>query len=311
MQNFYLEISIIFFTLIILLFGLIFLFNYYLKKFELHNYWLGEKLKKKKKAKLRKRFVYRVMNMAQKMAPRAKSLLSFRNIEKDREQLQLAGSPYGMTVDSYYGLKLTLGAFGGVLFLILFILGIRAFVIASVLLTFLAFMWPDIWLSLKAKERQRKISEEMPDFLDTISVMLHAGSSLDGSLKTSTNYMEGPLYEEIKKFNQEIELGVPRKTAYENLMNRNDSQELSALVKSLIQGSELGVSIAHTFQVQAEDLRSSRGSIAKEKAAKSNPKISLVTTFLIAPSLFFLIVGLLLLNLIYNPENFGVTGFFN
>ncbi|WP_277679685.1 type II secretion system F family protein [Gracilibacillus dipsosauri] len=310
MKSFYFEISIIFFTLIALLIGFIFLFNYYLKKIELHSRWLGDKLKKKKKDKLTKRIASLTMGLAKKLAPRSRTILSFRNVEKDKKQLQLAGNPYGMSVDIYYGLKLVLGAVGGVLFFISMILGDRSLLIWSTILAFLGFMWPDIWISLKAKERQRKIGEEMPDFLDTISVMLQAGSSLDGSLRTSTQYMKGPLYEEIKKFNQEIELGVPRKTAYENLMKRNNSKELSSLVQSLIQGTELGVPVAQTFQVQAEDLRSSRGSLAKEKAAKANPKISLVTTFLIAPALFFLIVGLLVLNLIYNPENFGVSGFF-
>lgn len=303
------EIVLIIGSLLFLLIGIIFLFNYFAKKIDLQGFWLGERLKKQKKRPLRKRFVTKVMKMAKKLGPRAQSYFSFRNEEKDKRQLSLAGNPYDMTLETFYGLKLTLALMGVFLFILSFLLGSRSFLIWSTILTFVGFMWPDIWISRRAKERQRKIGEEMPDFLDTISVMLQAGSSLDGSLRTSTAFMKGPLYEEIKKFNQEIELGVPRKTAYLNLMNRNTSQELHTLVQALIQGSELGVPVAHTFRIHAEDLRSSRGSLAKEKAAKANPKISLVTTFLIAPAIFFLLVGLLILNVIFNPGSFGVDGF--
>ncbi|WP_164668236.1 type II secretion system F family protein [Virgibacillus doumboii] len=309
MEEFRYVILLILLALCMLLAGFIFLYVFFVKRANLIEHWEGDALKKRKKEKLYHRARNSLLALGNRMGPRATSLLSFRNKEKDRNQLKLAGS--SLALEGYYGLKLVLGFIGVIILLLSIILGIRLFIIISVLISFFGFMAPDIALSIKAKERQRKIGEEMPDFLDTISVMLQAGSSLDGSLKTSSKYMEGPLFEEIKKFNQEIELGVPRKTAYTNLMKRNNSKELHTLVQSLIQGAELGVPVAQTFSVQAEDLRSTRGSLAKEKAAKANPKISLVTTFLIAPSIFFLLIGLMVLNMIYNPESFGVENIIN
>ncbi|TMN23279.1 type II secretion system F family protein [Lentibacillus cibarius] len=308
MGGFQAAIVLIILILISLLFASIFLYIYFTKKINLQKRW-EKNMKKQPRVKLTHRIKKRLLAWGANMGPRASSLLSFRNTEKDKKQLHLAGS--NMTLNTFYGLKLVLVFLGAIFFFVSFILGSTMLLLLSVLLCFAAFMAPDIYISMKAKERQRRIGEEMPDFLDTISVMLEAGSSLDGSLKTSTKYMEGPLFEEIKKFNQEIELGVPRKTAYLHLMNRNNSKELQALVQALIQGNELGVPVAQTFSVQAEDLRSSRGSLAKEKAAKANPKISLVTTFLIAPSIFFLLIGLMILNMIYNPDSFGVTNIFN
>jgi tight adherence protein C len=308
MVKFQLAIILIFLVLLMFFIGCIFLYVFFIKKINLHKRW-EDGLNKKKKIKLIDRVKMIILSFGKKLGPRAFNILSFRNNEKDRRQLRLAGLE--MDLNTYYGLKMALFVIAFVLLLLSMVIGIRLFVLISLLLCFAGFMGPDIYIGVKAKERQRRIGEDMPDFLDTISVMLGAGSSLDGSLKISTKYMEGPLFEEIKKFNQEIDLGVPRKTAYLNLMDRNKSKELNTLVQALVQGNELGVPVAQTFNVQAEDLRSSRGSIAKEKAAKANPKISLVTTFLIAPSIFLLLIGLMILNMIYNPDSFGVTNILN
>ncbi len=133
---------------------------------------------------------------------------------------------------------------------------------------------------------------------------------MDSALRQVTEQMDGPLSEEIQRFNREIDLGVPRRQALLNLLNRNTSKELEMLVNSLMQGADLGVPVSTTFRVQAEDLRSMRGFRAKEKAAKASPQVTLVTTFLVAPAVFFLIIGLLFLNMLYNPEAFGLDVWF-
>ncbi|WJH34647.1 type II secretion system F family protein [Paenibacillus sp. CC-CFT747] len=89
-------------------------------------------------------------------------------------------------------------------------------------------------------------------------------------------------------------------------MNRNQSKELETLILSLIQGSRLGVPIANTFKLLAEDMRESRIGKIKERAAKAGPKVTMITTFLIMPAVILSIMGLLVLNFIYNPGAFGI-----
>ena len=69
------------------------------------------------------------------------------------------------------------------------------------------------------------------------------------------------------------------------------------------------MAVARTFKLQAEDLRMTRGFTAKEKAAKANPQVTLVTTFFIAPAVFGFIMGLIVLNIIHNPAAFGLDAF--
>jgi tight adherence protein C len=71
----------------------------------------------------------------------------------------------------------------------------------------------------------------------------------------------------------------------------------------LLQGLKLGVPIATTFKVQAEDMRQFREEQVKELAAKASPKVTLVTTFVVAPVSILMIAGLMILNLIYGENS--------
>src|SRR5699024_10047427 len=131
-----------------------------------------------------------------------------------------------------------------------------------------------------------------------VSTSVQAGVSLDQSLKEVIQHFKGPIREEFSRFNQEIELGVPRETAYRELLNRNDNEEFQSLIKALIQGLNLGVPVATTFKVQAEDMREMRQEQVKELASKAAPKVTLVTTFLIAPASILIVAGLMVLNML-------------
>ena len=98
-------------------------------------------------------------------------------------------------------------------------------------------------------------------------------------------------------------MGVPREEAYRQLMERNSNPEFQSLIKSLIQGLKLGVPIATTFKLQADDMREIRKEQVKEKAAKASPKITLITTFIIAPTAMLLVGGLMVMNLLFGDNN--------
>src|SRR6185312_562615 len=116
-----------------------------------------------------------------------------------------------------------------------------------IVLPLVGYFIPIIIVRLQAKKRQEALRLDLPDFLDTISTSLQAGVSLDQALKEVIRFFDGPLREEFSRFNYEIDLGVPRDTAYRNLLERNDNQEFQGLIKGLIQGQKLGVPIATTF----------------------------------------------------------------
>jgi tight adherence protein C len=295
--------------LIMLFTGFVYLFLYIAKRENLLLAQGYNPKKKRKKVSLRQRIMVPIIKWGIKAGPVGIKYPFFANVEKHDKMLKEAGNPLGMDLQSFYGVRFVLALIGLGFGSVYSFLGMP-FALQVLLISILGgFAGPSAWLYFKAKNRQETISVMMPDFLDTVSVTLHAGVSLDGALKQVTKQFEGPLSEEIDRFNKEVELGVPRLSAYEHITERNSSKELHTLVNALIQGSALGVPVSRTFKLQADDLRANRGFIAKEKAAKASPQITLVTTFFVAPAVFGLIIGLLVLNIIYNPEAFGLESF--
>ncbi|MCF6139556.1 type II secretion system F family protein [Pseudalkalibacillus berkeleyi] len=296
--------------LLLLLIGFVYVYLFIGKKQRLMSHVKISETQMRARLKFRERMAKPIIKAAEYAGPTGIKYPFFSDKEKDERLIVSAGNPMDLRLESFYGLRFVLGL-SALLFTILYVfLGLPFGLMMMVLLPLGGFFGPNIWLWLKARERQEQISATMPDFLDTVSVTLQAGVSLDGALRQVTKQLSGPLSEEIDRFSREIELGVPRRTAYENLLNRNYSKELKMLVTSLIQGSSLGVPVSQTFKIQADDLRAMRGFKAKEKAAKASPQITLVTTFFVAPAVFFLIIGMLILNVIYNPSAFGLDSFF-
>ena len=303
-------LSIFMFSLILifLFISFVYFYLYIAKKVNLlHSQ--GYSIGKKKKIPLRERIMEPLVKWGVKAGPVGIKYPLFLNVGKHEKWLKEAGRPLSLTLESFFGFRFVTGLIGLLFGSFYTFLGMpfALFILMSTI--GVGFFVPSVWLYFSAVKRQETISMMMPDFLDTVSVSLQAGVSLDGALRHVTDQFDGPLSEEIDRFNKEVELGVERNTSYGNLMDRNSSKELHTLVNALIQGSSLGVAVARTFKLQAEDLRATRGFRAKEKAAKANPLVTLVSTFFIAPAVFGFIMGLIVLNIIYNPAAFGLDVF--
>jgi len=217
--------------------------------------------------------------------------------------LKKAGNPYTVTVSQFQGFKIVFAILGVIISLFYIVLGMPLANISIILFPLFGFGIPIIYIRSQAKKRQQQLRRDLPDFLDTVSISLQAGAGLDGAIKETIFHFEGPLHEEFLRLMHEIELGVPRERAYEDLLVRNDNPDFQSFIKSLIQGIKLGVPVANTFKVQAEEIRKVSIEQVKEKAAKASPKVTLITSLLIAPLVMMMILGLLLLNMLYGESN--------
>jgi tight adherence protein C len=207
-------------------------------------------------------------------------------------------------------LKLVLTTGGFLLALTGFLIGIPYSPLGFVLLPLAGFFAPVVWIRRMAQMRRDRISADMPDFLDMMSLALQAGASIDQALLQVPSMFSGPLRDEILRLQQELELGVEFAAAWQRVLERNESPELQKLANSVLQAKRLGVSVVSVIRMQADDMRRMRMERGKERAAKASPKITLITTVLMAPSVFLLIVGLLALNVFYNPGGLGIDMLF-
>ena len=97
---------------------------------------------------------------------------------------------------------------------------------------------------------------------------------------------KGPLVEELARTLQEIAIGVPRRQAFRNLVDRTDVEELRHFVFAVNQAEEYGLPIAQVLRVQSKELRVIRRQRAEEKALKIPVKIVFPLIFCIFPALF-------------------------
>lgn len=256
-----------------------------------------------RKVTRKERFLSKLFHYADDFTAIGQRINFFSENHVVRKWLLQAGTPYQLTVERFQGLKIFFTIIGIIVGGISLILQFPLAEIAVIIYPVFGYGGSILWMKNKAKNRQGDLSYQLPEFLDTMSVTLHAGIGLDQALRDIVPYFQGPIQEEFGRFIQEINVGVPRKEAYQTLLRRNESQEFQLLIKALIQGERLGIPISKTFRQQAEEMRKIKKEMIKEKAAKASPKVTLITTFIVLPSSLVLIGGLMIINMFSDNSN--------
>ncbi len=119
---------------------------------------------------------------------------------------------------------------------------------------------PVAWLSRKRDERQASIKRDLPDVLDLLAISVEAGVGFEGAVEVVTRHFDSPLATEFGRTLREMELGLPRRDALQNLKRRTEVPELSNFVLILVQADALGMPIGRVLRTQAAEMRSSGAS---------------------------------------------------
>ena len=104
-------------------------------------------------------------------------------------------------------------------------------------------------------------------------------------------HFDSPLAEEFGRTLKEMELGLPRREALQNLKRRTDVPELSNFILALTQADALGMPIGRVLHTQAVEMRNKRRQWAREKAAKLPVKIMFPLVLFIFPAILVVILG--------------------
>src|SRR4051794_18402858 len=126
-------------------------------------------------------------------------------------------------------------------------LGVMGFVLLSVA----GVCAPRAWLRRRVDERKQSMFKDLPDALDLMVISVEAGVSFDGALQVVADHLEGPLGTELARTLTEMELGLSRREALQNLRRRADVPELTHVVVSLLQADALGMPIGRVLRAQA------------------------------------------------------------
>lgn len=156
--------------------------------------------------------------------------------------------------------------------------------------TALAFLYPDIWLDGRAKERQKQIERELPDILDQTVIALESGLSFEAALSRIADNGVGPLAEEFRRTLQDMRLGMSRRAAYKALSDRTEVEDVQRFCKQIVQAEEFGVSMSTVVRNRAKDMRVKRRYRAEEIAQKIPVKIIFPLAACFMPVLFIIIL---------------------
>lgn len=155
---------------------------------------------------------------------------------------------------------------------------------------------PRTVLTSRGRRRKAEMAAALPDLVDLLAICSHAGLNISLSLKRVVPRMPGPLGREIQRALEEIELGVPRSQALQNLAARNGVPELEALVRVLLNSERFGTQVAASLETFSADVRGRLKRSAEEQARKAPVKILFPLVFLILPAFILLTVVPLLVS---------------
>ncbi len=207
-------------------------------------------------------------------------------------QLARAGRPPSWPLSRVLVFKLILGAVGGLLGLLVFLDGpsvLRLLLAAG--FTLLLYFLPDLLIYNTGLKRREQIQQELADTLDQMVIAVEAGLGFEAAMGHAARNGSGPLAEELIRTLQDIQVGQPRKAAYEALSARNEVQDLRRFISAIIQADVYGVAIGDVLRTQASEMRIKRRQRAEEKAMQVPVKIVIPLILCILPVLFIVVIG--------------------
>jgi tight adherence protein C len=230
--------------------------------------------------------------ISRRYAPPLQRALGPRAVNYVRHRIDLAGRPEGITVESFFELVVRYTLILGAAALAMLSLGqpLMALVVLAGIPLF-----PLSRISGHQRKRRADIDQNLPDLLDVLAVTVGAGVGFRSALARVSSRFEGPLREEFAHTLHQLDVGVPRRQAFTALRDRCDSDAMTSFVSAFLQAEELGAPLASALQQIATDSRREAAQRARQRAARTVPRVTLiVSVVLVPPTLVLLIVGLFL-----------------
>jgi tight adherence protein C len=218
--------------------------------------------------------------------------------------LDYAGNPVGWpperVMEAQGLLFVVLGILGGVLG---GLVGVKALIFGAILGALIGLWAPFAVVYDLGVRRQDRIRRQLPDALDLLTVSVEAGLGFDAALMQVAGVMPGALAREFARVLQEMQMGVRRADALRALGQRTRVVELRTVSIAVVQATDLGIPIAGVLREQAAQMRLRRRQRAEEQARKVPVKIVVPLILCILPSLFIVVIGPGVLNIMHSFFN--------
>jgi tight adherence protein C len=214
-------------------------------------------------------------------------------VAANKRRLELAGSRESFSVDVYLAVKF-LFPVGFLFLLIIMVLFFNISFLGRILLLILipvSYFLPDFYVRSKIASRQMNMKKSLPNALDLLSVSVEAGMGFDSALSRVAKNVGGALGEEFNRMLQDIQLGLSRKEAFQELNKRTDVSELSSFILAMTQADIFGIPISKVLKIQASEMRTKRRQMAEEAGMRAPVLLVFPLILCLFPAMMVVIIG--------------------
>jgi tight adherence protein C len=216
------------------------------------------------------------------------------DIDRVHADLLKAGLTGTVRAEEYVAIQVgsvLLGIGTGFIALVSGVVGVKIGLAMLFILPMIGGLAPSYWLRHRIKVRRERVTNDLPDVLDLMTISVAAGLGLEQAMQVSCARFESPVSDELRLTLREMELGLSRHDALENLKLRTDIDDLVTFAVVLSQADALGLPIGRVLQAQADEMRDKRRQRAREKAAKVPVKILFPLAFCFLPAILIIVLG--------------------
>ncbi|MEG6569488.1 type II secretion system F family protein [Thermoanaerobacterium thermosaccharolyticum] len=261
---------------------------------------------------LRVRTVYSVFEIRENREPFLKSLTSLINsskfmknlIKKDTDEEKIIRSGIKMTVDDlavYRFLCFVVSTAAFAVFLFTF----NLYVIPLIFVFFI----PDAVISMRAKERAKKMRKEFQIVASKLAVAVSGGLTFEKALEWSaqeSKFYKSELRLELQRAIQKIRAGTPFDNVMKELASRTGLLDVQRLVVAIVQAQKYGTSISEVLKKEVSDARERMKADILGQASSAEKKMALALFVLAIPALILGVAPMIIQ--IVQEGGFGVFG---
>lgn len=226
--------------------------------------------------------------LAARFVPALRRSLGANRLAALQRRIDEAGRPDGMTVDSFLRSVLWWVVLLAPL-AVIFLLAGNFFRLAVCLI--IPVLLPLSRLAAAQRKRQEQIDRDLPDLLDVLAVTVSAGVAFRPALSRVGERFEGALADEVRLTLGQMANGASVRQAFEDLRDRNSSEALSQFVTAFLQSEELGAPLTEALNQIALDMRRENAQRLRRRAARTAPRVTLVTSLVLVPGALVLVIA--------------------
>jgi len=166
---------------------------------------------------------------------------------------------------------------------------------AAILGGLVGWLFPLIWLHLRARRRCQSFNRQLGDALILVANSLRSGYSFLQAIEMVSREMSPPISVEFRRLLKEMNLGVPTEDALNNLAKRIDSADLDLVITAVLIQRQVGGNLAEVLENIAGTIAERVKIRGEIKTLTAQGRISGLIIGLLPPVLFLILYAI-------NPE---------